>query len=440
MAHQYEKFLKVARTLSWRGNVASMNYLLSSVLWRQEHNGFTHQNPSFISSMLEKHDCNISVYFPADDNSMLAVLDEVFTSKNGINLVVAGKTVEPRWQTVQGAKKELKEGLSIWNFASDENPDIILCGIGDYMTKEAMAALEMIKVSAPEIKVRFVNVMKLHGRCQCKDATHPQIPSVEKYFGENIPVILNYHGYPETIEAMLLHVKNPERFFIHGYQELGGTTTPMDMHMRNETSRYHLAIDALEKMKTAGKIDSSKAEKIIVHFRQTIAKHFSYITTYGTDPIELEDWHWDSVDNTKDDAIQLNVLQKTKVIAIVGLSENPDRYSYKVAQYLQEQGFTIVPINPHVEEVLGEKAYSDLLSVPQDKKIDLVTIYRRSEEVFPHVQEVITRGDAKMIWLPEGVRNKEAEEYAKNHGVTMVSDFCIMKVHQRMQDKIEKVN
>lgn len=437
MAHQYEKFLKVARTLKWRGNMASMIYLISSVLWRQEHNGFTHQNPSIIGSMLEKHDCNINAYFPVDDNSMIVCLRECLSSKSKINLVIAGKTIEPRWLTLDQAEKEFKNGgIDIWDFISDKNPDIVVAGIGDYVTKEAIAAVELIKDVAPEIKIRFVNVLKLSGRCQCKDTYHPQIAKAEIYFTDDKPAIINYHGYPETIESMLFYVKNPQRFSVHGYEEIGGTTTPFDMHVRNHTSRYHLAIEILEKMMKSKVIKQEKAEKLIRHYQEALSQHYTYITIYGADPIEFDEWNLDNLDQAEKDSMQLTVLDKAKTIAIVGLSNNSDKYSYKVALYLQGKGYKIIPVNPNVVKVLGELSYPDIYSIPSNIKIDLVTIYRKSEDVGPHVDEVIKRGNIKTIWLPEGVRNRQAEEYAEKNGITIVSDFCIMKEHQRLQQKL----
>lgn len=430
MSHQYEKFLKVARTLPWRGSMASMNYLISSVLWRQEHNGFTHQNPSFISSMLEKHDCNIKVYFPVDEHAMIATLRECLSSQNSINTIVAGKTNEPQWQTMGEAEQSVTDGASIWKFASKEDPDVVFVGIGDYMTKEVMAAVEILNQLVPKIAVRVVNISKLSGRCHCKE-NHSQIPHPE-YLMQDKPVIINFHGYPETIESMLLQLPNSHRFRVHGYQELGGTTTPFDMHVRNKTSRYHLVIEAVELLVEQSKISKEKAEKLIAHMQDLLTQHTEYVTTYGADPIEIEEWHWESTTKMID-AKQITVLETTKTIGIIGLSDDPDRYSYKVAHYLQSQGYKIIPVNPSVAEVLGEKAYPSLLDIPQHIKLDLVAIYRRSEDVFPHIKEVIKRNDAKTIWLPEGVRNKEAEQFAIDKGYTVVSDFCIMKVHQQFK-------
>lgn len=436
MTHQYEKYLKVARTLPWRGDVASMNYMLSSVLWRQEHNGFTHQNPSFFSSLLEKHDCQIAVYFPVDDNSMLAVLPHCLASVNGINTIVAGKTVELRWVSLSLAEKTLEDGgIAIWDFASDTDPDIVVVGIGDYVTREAMAAVELIKISLPGVRVRMVNVMKLSGKCSCKDTYHPQLPNAEKYFTDDKPVIINFHGYAETVAPMLLDVKNPQRFSIHGYEEQGGTTTPFDMLIRNKTDRYHLAMDMVERLQKSGVIDEQKAKTLIEKYNTILEDHYVYVTTYGVDPIEFEEWHWDTKNMQYADSVQLNILQKSKTIAIIGLSENPDRYSFKVAQYLQSKGMRIIPINPKVAEVLGEKAYACLSDVPKETHIDIVALYRKSEEVMPHVEEVVKRGNIATMWLPEGVRNKEAEKYAAEHNIFTVSDFCIMKEHQKLLHK-----
>jgi len=183
-------------------------------------------------------------------------------------------------------------------------------------------------------------------------------------------------------------------------------------------------------------IEKKKAEKLIAHYNETLQQHYQYVTTYGVDPIELEEWHWDAKDSSKDDAIQLNILQNAKTIAIVGLSKNPDRYSYKVGYYLQEKGYKIIPVNPNESEVLGEKAYENILSIPKDTPIDMVAIYRKSEEVAPHVDEIIKRGNIKNMWFPEGVRNKQAEAEAIKNGITVVSDFCIMKEHQKLQEKL----
>ncbi|HEX8965307.1 MAG TPA: phosphoketolase [Patescibacteria group bacterium] len=430
MTHQYEKFLKVARTLSWRGKMASMNYMLSSTLWRQEHNGFTHQNPSFISGILEKNDCNIHVYFPVDDNSMIATMEEMLSSTNRINAIVAGKTIEPRWVSLPTAQQTIIDAMAIWDFINDENPDIVFAGIGDYVTKEAIAAIEIIKHFVPQIKIRFVNVAKLSGKCQCADNFHPQLPNAEHFFTMNKPVIVNFHGYPETMQSMLVDVINPQRFFVHGYREQGGTTTPFDMMVRNKTDRFHLAIEAIEILANNKLISPQKRKFFVDKLEKQLEYHKAYIMVHGADPKEIEMWEYGKQIATPNKSL----LTNAKTIGMIGLSNNPERTSFKVAQYLESEGYTIVPINPKISTVLGKKSYPTVTDVPKNISLDIVTIYRKSEEVMPHVKEVVKRGNVKTIWLPEGVTNTQAEDLAKEAGISSVSNFCIMKVHQQLQN------
>ncbi len=292
MTDQYVKFLRVARETSWRNDIASLNYILTSSGWRQEHNGFSHQNPGFISNILEKHGDFINVYFPPDGNSTLAVLEKSLLSKNSINIIVAGKTLEPRWLTIEKAREELKNGLMIWDFASDDDPDIVIAGVSDYMTKECLAAIDILKTEVPEINVRFVNIMELSalgiGSSRCRLSEKDFI----FYFTADKPVIFNFHGYPEVIESMLLRQKNPERFSVRGYIENGSTTTPFDMQIRNKTSRYHLIMEAVRHMAERGVITSEKAEGVEIKYRRKLSEHGDFIRTHGVDPEEIETWQW----------------------------------------------------------------------------------------------------------------------------------------------------
>ncbi len=291
MADQYAKFLSQADSISWRGSISSLNYILTSSGWRQEHNGFSHQNPKFITGMLEKSGDFTKVYFPPDGNSTLVVLEHCLKSKNGINIIVAGKTVEPRWLTIEQARKELKYGMMIWDFASDKNPDIIFSAVGDYLTKESLAAIQILKEETPEIKTRFVNVMELSGlgigsgTCLVKGL-------YEKYFTKDKPVIINYHGYPNDIKQMLLYQNNPGRFLVHGYTEHGSTTTPFDMHVRNGTSRFHLATEAFGLMACNNIINKQKSEKLIIKYNKKLKDHCKYIKKHGLDPEEISEWKW----------------------------------------------------------------------------------------------------------------------------------------------------
>ncbi len=431
MAHMYQKFLKWVRRMPWRQDIPSINYLLTSTAWRQEHNGYSHQNPSFVSGMLEKHNDFVKAYFPVDDNSMLAVMEEAMGSKNQMNIVTAGKTPEPRWLTYDQAKAALQDGLSVWDFASDKNPHIVLVGIGDYVTKEMMAALEIVKQAAPEIRLRFVNMLRLQAACACEDAFHPQIPEAEKYFTLDKPVIVTFHGYPETMKNMLFDVKNPQRFSVHGYQEEGGTTTPFDMQVRNRTDRYHLAMEIVETARKEGAIDEATEQRLTAEWQKKLVDHNDYIRRIGADPADIENWQWTGVTPHTAETVAIEhstILQQARTLAFIGLSDKPDRHSYRVAKYFQDKGYRIIPINPVIDETLGEKAYDSLLEIPASIQIDIVDIFRKPAEVLPHMREVIERGGIRTVWLAEGANSHAAEEFAEDYGLSMVTNQCIMKV------------
>jgi xylulose-5-phosphate/fructose-6-phosphate phosphoketolase len=432
MAHMYQKFLKYVRKMPWRMDIPSINYLLTSTAWRQEHNGYSHQNPSFVSGMLEKHNDFIKAYFPVDDNSMLAVMEEAMSSKNQMNIITAGKTPEPRWLTYDQAKAALDDGLSVWEFASDKNPQIVLVGIGDYVTKEVMAAIEIVKREVPDLRLRMVNILRLQAACSCEDTFHPQIPDAEKYLTVDKPVIASFHGYPETMKSIFFGVKNPQRFTVHGYEEEGGTTTPFDMQVRNRTDRYHLAIEIVETALQEGVIDESQQQRLTARWRQALADHHHYIKRVGADPTEIENWQWSGklpvIADTSESIEHAVLLKEARTLAFIGLSDKPERHSNRVARYFQNKGYRIIPINPNISEALGEKSYASLLDIPQSVHIDIVDIFRKPNEVIPHMNEIIERGGIRTVWLAEGVNSYEAEEFAEDYGLTMVTNQCIMEV------------
>lgn len=292
MMDQYAKFLKIARDIPWRGAVPSLNYILTSSGWRQEHNGFSHQNPSFIDDLLQRHGNYAHVYFPPDGNSTLAVLKKCLSSRNEINIIAAGKTQEPRWLTPELAQKELENGLMIWDFASDDNPDIVFAPCGDYLTKEMLAAIMIVKSEEPSIRMRLVNIMELSpgkiGSISC--ALNPH--EFKQYFTEDKPVIFSFHGYPETLKQILYDIRNEERFAIQGYVESGSITTPFDMFVRNHTDRWHLTIKVFKLLAERGVVTAQKADEINTKYRQKLADHRAYIIHHGTDPEEIESWTW----------------------------------------------------------------------------------------------------------------------------------------------------
>lgn len=297
MADQYAKFLKQAKEISWRGTIPSFNYILTSSGWRQDHNGFSHQNPGFIDSVLQRQGDFINVYFPPDGNSTLAVMEKSMSDHDGINVVVAGKTLEPRWINVDEAKEQLEDGVAIWKFASDENPDIVFSGIGDYVTKEALAGLELLKQELPKIKARFVNVMTLSKSGFGCGGNVMSKTDFQRYFTKDKPVIFNFHGYPQTVKQFVFdYCEDPSRFKVNGYIENGSTTTPFDMQVQNGTSRYQLVIDAVNFLKKYGSITEKQAETVINEYETKLKEHKEYIKTNGVDPDEIEDWVWGSAD------------------------------------------------------------------------------------------------------------------------------------------------
>jgi xylulose-5-phosphate/fructose-6-phosphate phosphoketolase len=219
---------------------------------------------------------------------MLAVMKECAASKNQINIIVSGKTPEPQWVTYHEAEKQIKTGLATWDFVSEENPDIVFAGIGDYLTKETIATIKLLKNVAPEIKSRFVNILELSTFGFGNTERKMTRDEFSKYFTEDKPVIFNFHGYPEVIQAMLFQRGDTSRFSVHGYIENGSTTTPFDMHIRNKTSRYHLATEALTKMVNAGVIEAKKAESIISDINKNMEEHHEYILKNGVDPEFLQ--------------------------------------------------------------------------------------------------------------------------------------------------------
>lgn len=293
MMDQYAKFLNQSRQIPWRGPIPSLNYILTSSGWRQDHNGFSHQNPGFIDDALQRQGDFVDVFFPPDGNTTLAVLKHVLSTTRQINIIIAGKTQEARWLTPALAQKQLQSGLMTWDFASDPDPDIILAGAGDYPMKEVMAAIAMIKQAWPDVRVRCLNISSLTscglGR---GDLCISQI-GFEDQFTKDKPVILNFHGYPETMKAILFnYTHHPERFDIRGYIETGSTTTPFDMHVRNRTSRYHLVMAAFDKLGHSGRVPYTEAQHIIATYQAKLDDNTEYIKKHGVDRPEIDQWVW----------------------------------------------------------------------------------------------------------------------------------------------------
>jgi xylulose-5-phosphate/fructose-6-phosphate phosphoketolase len=294
MADQYAKFLKIARDVKWRGDIPSFNYILTSGAWRQEHNGFSHQNPGFIDGILQRQSCFTNVYFPADANTALVTFNRVMSSTKEINAIVCSKRPLPIWRTLEEAKVDVEDGISIWDFASDVDPHVVFSAAGDYPTLEALAAMSLVRKHAPTVKMRFVNITALSalgmGNTKCRVLRH----DFKDYFTEDKPVIINFHGYPQTIKQILFdYAQKPERFIVHGYEESGSTTTPFDMMVRNRVDRFHLAMEAFAKAAEQGVLEEKKAQELISSFQEKLAEHRAYVIEHGEDLKEITNWVWE---------------------------------------------------------------------------------------------------------------------------------------------------
>lgn len=293
MADQYAKFLKIAREIPWRGDLPSFNYILTSSGWRQEHNGFSHQNPGFIDSLLQKHNNFVSVFFPPDANTAVAVMERCLKGRNEINVIIAEKTPENLWLSPKEAQKELETGVMTWNFASDENPDIVLSAAGQYLTYETLAAVDIIKTEVKKAKIRFVNILEVSANTLGSSTTKMSQDEFEGYFTQDKPVIFNFHGYPETLKQSIFDYQNRlGRFSVHGYMERGSTTTPFDLHLRNRTSRYDLAIEAFQKLAETGVLSPEIATQLKAKYKAKTIVAIEFAKNHGVDMPEVTEWKW----------------------------------------------------------------------------------------------------------------------------------------------------
>ena len=292
MADQYVKFIKASQEVSWRKPLPPVNVILTSLLERQDHNGFSHQNPSFISAMLEKDGAFIRAYLPPDANSMLVTMQEVFESRDRLNMIVAGKKENFSWLSMAEARKQMDSGVMTWDFASDENPDIIFAASGDYVTHESLAGIKVLKEFLPKIKVRFVNVSELSVLGVGDPTVSSDDDLLDTYFTHDKGVVYNFHGYPHTIKKLIFDYRGAKRFSVHGYLEEGSTTSPFDMHVRNQTSRYHLVLDAVRALHEQGNIKASERQKVEKKIEKILKEHREYIIEHGDDPEWISGWKW----------------------------------------------------------------------------------------------------------------------------------------------------
>ncbi len=296
MMDQFAKFLKLSMELPWRLPVPSLNYLETSTLWRQEHNGFSHQNPDFINSVLNKKASVSRVYLPPDANCLISTMDHCLHSKNYVNLIIGNKQRMPQWLSMDAAIAHCRAGASIWQWASTDNgvsPDVVLVGIGDNPTLEVMAARQILRDELPEMRVRVINVTDL--LVLEKESAHPHGLDQQMFdalFTPDRPVIVNFHGYPSAVKQLLYGRTNTSRFQINGYQEEGTTTTPFDMNVRNRTDRYHLVMQAIRAAAPYNPQVEARASERVSHYEYVLVDHHHYIQEHGSDPKAIVEWKW----------------------------------------------------------------------------------------------------------------------------------------------------
>jgi xylulose-5-phosphate/fructose-6-phosphate phosphoketolase len=292
MFNQHAKWLKMTQDISWRRPIASLNYLLSSHVWRQDHNGFSHQDPGFIDHVVNKKAEVIRVYLAPDANCLLSVADHCLRSRNYVNVIVAGKQVALNYLTMDQAIAHCTRGLGIWDWASTDagrEPDVVLACAGDIPTLEALAAADLIRQYLPDVAVRFVNVVDLM-RLQ-PPSEHPHglnDAEFDDVFTKDKPVVFAYHGYPWLIHRLTYRRTNHDNLHVRGYKEEGTTTTPFDMVMLNDLDRFHLVMDVIDRVPSLG----SKA----AHVRQMMVdqrlRHRQYTRDHGQDSPEIRNWSW----------------------------------------------------------------------------------------------------------------------------------------------------
>ncbi len=292
MLNQHAKWLKVCNDIPWRRPIASLNYLLSSHVWRQDHNGFSHQDPGFIDHVVNKKAEVVRVYLPPDANCLLSVTDHCLRSRNFVNVIVAGKQSAPQWLTMDQAVKHCTAGIGIWDWASNDQgnePDVVMACCGDVPTLETLAAVEMLRTLLPELRVRVINVVNLMKLQPAEE--HPHGLSHKEFdmlFTTDKPIIFAFHGYPWLIHRLTYRRTNHKNLHVRGYKEEGTTTTPFDMAVLNDLDRFHLVEDVIDRVPRLG----APAAYVKQSIRDKLIEHKQYIHRYGEDMPEISQWRW----------------------------------------------------------------------------------------------------------------------------------------------------
>jgi xylulose-5-phosphate/fructose-6-phosphate phosphoketolase len=293
MFNQHAKWLKVTRDIEWRRPIASLNYLLTSHVWRQDHNGFTHQDPGFIDHVVNKKADVVRVYLPPDANCLLSVADHCLRSRNYVNVIVAGKQPELQWLDMESAIEHCTNGIGIWDWASSDTnsePDVVMVCAGDIPTLETLAAVDLLRRQFADLKIRVINVVDLMTIQPSSEHPHGLSDNdFDSLFTVDKPVIFAYHGYPWLIHRLTYRRHNHDNLHVRGYKEEGTTTTPFDMTVLNDLDRFHLASDAVDRV--------PRLQRVGGHFKQylrnKLVEHKEYIRVHGEDLPEIRDWKWE---------------------------------------------------------------------------------------------------------------------------------------------------
>jgi xylulose-5-phosphate/fructose-6-phosphate phosphoketolase len=292
MFNQHAKWLKVSKEIPWRRPIASLNYLLTSHVWRQDHNGFSHQDPGFIDHVVNKKADVIRVYLPPDANTLLCVTDCCLRSRHLVNVIVAGKQPQAQWLDLDAAIKHCAAGIGIWDWASndrDGEPDVVMACAGDVPTLETLAAVDLLRRHLPALKVRVINVVDLMTLQPKEEHPHGLTDrDFDALYTTDKPIIFAYHGYPWLIHRLTYRRTNHKNLHVRGYKEEGTTTTPFDMAVRNDLDRFHLVSDVIDRVPTLG----SRAAHVKQLMRDKLIEHRQYIVEHGEDMPEIRDWKW----------------------------------------------------------------------------------------------------------------------------------------------------
>ena len=292
MFSQHAKWLKITRGLPWRRDIASLNYLLASHVWRQDHNGFTHQDPGFLDHVINKKAEIVRAYLPPDANCLLSVMDHCLRSRNYVNVVIAGKHPAPQWLSMKDAAEHCRQGIGIWRWASNDlvgEPDVVMACAGDVPTLETLAAVSILRSQLPKLKIRVVNVVDLMKLQPSSEHPHGLTDvAFDALFTKDKPVIFAFHGYPWLIHKLTYRRTNHHNIHVRGYKEEGTITTPFDMTVLNDLDRFHLVIDTIRRLPHTGESGLAVQKRL----EAKLVEHKAYIRKFGQDMPEIRNWRW----------------------------------------------------------------------------------------------------------------------------------------------------